>query len=45
VEALLVLVPFGIALAWLRDRTRSVIPGMTVHALFNGLALGFSVLS
>jgi membrane protease YdiL (CAAX protease family) len=42
-EALLVLVPFGIALAWLRDRTQSVYPGMIVHALFNGLALAFSV--
>jgi CAAX protease family protein len=39
VEALLVLVPFGIALAWLRDRTTSVLPGMIVHALFNGVAL------
>lgn len=39
VEALLVLVPFGIALAWLRDRTNSVVPGMFVHGLFNGLAL------
>jgi membrane protease YdiL (CAAX protease family) len=39
VEALLVLVPFGIALAWLRDRTNSVAPGMVVHALFNGIAL------
>jgi len=38
-EALLVLVPFGIGLAWLRDRTQSVIPGMLVHGLFNGLAL------
>jgi hypothetical protein len=38
-EALLVLIPFGIGLAWLRDRTQSVIPGMIVHALFNGLAL------
>ncbi|HET7571799.1 MAG TPA: type II CAAX endopeptidase family protein [Gaiellaceae bacterium] len=45
VEALLVLVPFGVALAWLRDRTRSSVPGMLVHALFNGLALAFSVLS
>jgi membrane protease YdiL (CAAX protease family) len=43
-EALLVLVPFGIALAWLRDRTESVYPGMIVHALFNGLALAFSVI-
>jgi membrane protease YdiL (CAAX protease family) len=39
VEALLVLVPFGIALAWLRDRTNSVVPGMFVHAFFNGTAL------
>jgi membrane protease YdiL (CAAX protease family) len=39
VEALLVLVPFGIALAWLRDRVDSVVPGMVVHALFNGTAL------
>jgi len=43
VEALLVLVPFGIALAWLRDRTDSVLPGMLVHALFNGAALAFIV--
>lgn len=38
-EALLVLVPFGMALAWLRDRTRSVVPGMLVHGLFNATAL------
>jgi len=38
-EALLVLVPFGIALAWLRDRTDSVVPGMVVHGLFNAAAL------
>ena len=43
-EALLVLVPFGIGLAWLRDRTASVLPGMIVHALFNGLALAAAVL-
>ena len=43
-EALLVLVPFGIALAWLRDRTGSVVPGMFVHALFNGAALAFIVI-
>jgi len=42
-EALLVLVPFGIALAWLRDRTRSVFPGMLVHGLFNGAALALIV--
>jgi CAAX protease family protein len=45
VEALLVLVPFGIALAWLRDRTKSVYPGMIVHGLFNGIALAVAVLS
>jgi membrane protease YdiL (CAAX protease family) len=45
VEALLVLVPFGIALAWLRDRTDSVLPGMLVHALFNGAALALIVVA
>jgi uncharacterized protein len=44
VQALLILIPFGIALAYLRDRTRSVIPGMVVHALFNGAALAFALL-
>jgi membrane protease YdiL (CAAX protease family) len=39
VEALLVLIPFGIALGWLRERTASVVPGMFVHALFNATAL------
>ena len=43
VEALLVLVPFGIALAWLRDRTASVYPGVIVHGLFNGIALAVAV--
>ena len=43
VEALLVLVPFGIALAWLRDRTASVYPGIIVHGLFNGIALAIAV--
>jgi membrane protease YdiL (CAAX protease family) len=45
VEALLVLVPFGIALAVLRDRTDSTYPGMLVHGLFNGTALVLAVLS
>jgi CAAX protease family protein len=44
VEALLILVPFGVALAYVRERTDSVYPGMVVHALFNGAALAFSVL-
>jgi membrane protease YdiL (CAAX protease family) len=43
-EALLVLVPFGIALAYVRDRTDSVYPGMIVHGLFNGIALAVAVL-
>ena len=45
IEALLVLVPFGMALAWLRDRTDSVYPGMVVHGLFNGVALAAAVLT
>jgi membrane protease YdiL (CAAX protease family) len=39
VEGLLILIPFGAALAYLRDRTGSVLPGMVVHAVFNGIAL------
>lgn len=45
VEALLVLVPFGVGLAWLRDRSGSVVPGMLVHGLFNGIALAAAVLA
>jgi membrane protease YdiL (CAAX protease family) len=45
VQALVVLVPFGAALAYLRDRTRSVLPGMVVHGLFNAAALAAAVLS
>ncbi len=45
VEALIVLVPFGMGLAWLRDRTNSVLPGMVVHGLFNAAALAFIVVS
>jgi membrane protease YdiL (CAAX protease family) len=45
VEALIVLVPFGIALAWLRDRTNSVYPGILVHGLFNGAALAYIIVS
>jgi len=44
VEALLVLIPFLIVFAYLRDRTRSVIPGVIVHGLFNGAALAFALL-
>jgi membrane protease YdiL (CAAX protease family) len=45
VEALLVLIPFGAALAYVRDRTDSIVPGMLVHGLFNGIALAVAVLS
>jgi membrane protease YdiL (CAAX protease family) len=45
VEALIVLVPFGMGLAWLRDRTNSVVPGMIVHGLFNAAALAFIIVS
>jgi membrane protease YdiL (CAAX protease family) len=43
-EALLVLVPFGIVVGYVRDRTDSVYPGMVLHAVFNGTALALSVL-
>lgn len=43
--ALLILVPFGWLLAYLRERTNSIVPGMIVHALFNGAAIAASVLS
>jgi sodium transport system permease protein len=43
--ALLVLVPFGWALGYLRERTGSVVPGMLVHGLFNGAAIALSVLT
>jgi uncharacterized protein len=38
-----VLVVFGCTLAWIRSRTRSVYPGMVVHALFNLVALVVAV--
>jgi membrane protease YdiL (CAAX protease family) len=37
--ALPVLVPFGLALAWVRLRSDSVWPGMLAHGLYNGSAL------
>jgi membrane protease YdiL (CAAX protease family) len=39
VQALPELALFGCALAWLRSRTGSVLPGMLLHAAFNALAL------
>ncbi len=42
-EALPLLVGFGIGLAWLRERQDSIVPGMILHALFNTLALVYSL--
>ncbi len=44
-EGLLVLIPFGIALAWVREKTDSVWPGVLVHGLFNGGTLALAVLT
>jgi membrane protease YdiL (CAAX protease family) len=43
VDALPPLVVFGMCLAYLRSRTRSVYPGMILHASYNGLVLLFAV--
>jgi membrane protease YdiL (CAAX protease family) len=43
IEALPVLVVFGLGLAYLRSRTKSIFPGMILHALFNGAALVIAV--
>jgi uncharacterized protein len=43
VEALPVLITFGLGLAYLRSRTNSIFPGMILHALFNGAALILAV--
>jgi membrane protease YdiL (CAAX protease family) len=45
VEALPLLVAFGIGLAWLRERQQSTIPGMLLHAAFNVVALAASLLA
>ena len=39
VQALPELALFGCALAWLRSRTDSVLPGMVVHGTFNAISL------
>jgi membrane protease YdiL (CAAX protease family) len=44
VEALPLLVAFGIGLAWLRERQGSTIPGMILHGTFNAIALAASLL-
>jgi uncharacterized protein len=44
VDALPLLVAFGAALAWIRLRQESVVPGMFVHGAFNALALAAALL-
>jgi hypothetical protein len=39
IVSLPVIVAFGCALAWIRDRTDSVVPGMFLHGTFNLIAL------
>jgi membrane protease YdiL (CAAX protease family) len=41
--ALPILTIFGLVVGWLRVRTESVYPGMTLHATFNAIALVVSV--
>jgi membrane protease YdiL (CAAX protease family) len=43
VEALPLLVAFGIGLAWVRERQDSTIPGMLLHGTFNAIALAASL--
>jgi membrane protease YdiL (CAAX protease family) len=38
-----IIVAFGCALAWIRDRTGTVVPGMLLHATFNLIALVVAV--
>ena len=42
-EGLPLLIPLGAGLAWMRDRTQSVYPGMVLHSLFNGVQVIFAV--
>lgn len=42
-EALPILIVFGVGLALLRERTGSVYPGIAVHATFNAIALILAV--
>jgi hypothetical protein len=44
-EGLPILIVFGCGLAWLRERSDSVYPGMAVHATFNAVALIAAVLT
>jgi membrane protease YdiL (CAAX protease family) len=39
VDALPIFVVFGCSLAWLRDRTGSILPGIVIHASWNAITL------
>jgi membrane protease YdiL (CAAX protease family) len=43
IDALPILVAFGIGLAWIRLRQESVVPGILLHGTFNALALAIAV--
>ena len=45
VEALPILVAFGVLLAWIRERTHSLYPCVALHAFFNGIQLIASVVA
>jgi membrane protease YdiL (CAAX protease family) len=45
INALPVLVAFGLGLGWLRERTQSVLPPIAAHTAFNSLALTAVVVS
>ncbi len=45
VEAFPLLAIFGAGLAWIRERTGSVLPCIALHSLFNGLAMLAAVLA
>jgi membrane protease YdiL (CAAX protease family) len=45
VDALPVITLLGVGLAWIRHRQDSTIPGMILHATFNGIALAVSILA
>lgn len=44
IVSLPVLILFGCALAWIRSKTGSVVPGMVLHGMFNLGALVFAVI-
>jgi membrane protease YdiL (CAAX protease family) len=45
VLSLPIIVVFGWELAWIRSRTRTVVPGMLAHAMFNLIALIVAVIA